>query len=164
MSAGPNDIAPVSRGVRVVLERLVRLCELVVVASAELLLAGAILMATVVLYGLFIERLPATLGSVSSLEEVQDEIEHVFAGVLLLLLGLELLKSLSSFFIGYRVQVEIIIVVAIIAVTRHVLLVDIERTEALKLIAIAGLVLALALSYAIVRRSGAGKPSPGADG
>jgi uncharacterized membrane protein (DUF373 family) len=136
------------------IERLVHVSEFAVVAATELIMVASILVATGVIYVLLIGHLPTSVASVSSIEELQVEVERVFAGVLLLLLGLELLKGLSSFFVGYRVQVEIIVVVALIAVARHIMLVDFDHVPALELLGIAALVLALALSYALVRQRG----------
>jgi uncharacterized membrane protein (DUF373 family) len=154
-ASGKSDTSP--HRVLAAIQRLVDFSEFVVVAAAELLLIGAILFATVVVYDLFIGALPVTLSAIASLDDLQAAIEHVFAGVMLLLLGLELLKSLTSFVEGYRVQVQMIIVVAIIAVTRHILLIDFERVEPIKLLGVAALVLTLALSYAIVRERGAAR-------
>jgi uncharacterized membrane protein (DUF373 family) len=134
------------------IERIVHVSELTVVAATELIMVVSILIATVVIYVLLIGHLPTSVASVRSIEELQVEVERVFAGVLLLLLGLELLKGLSSFFVGYRVQVEIIVVVALIAVARHIMLVDFDHVEPLELVGIAALVLALAVSYALVRQ------------
>jgi uncharacterized membrane protein (DUF373 family) len=151
-ASGKGETSP--RRVLAAIQRLVDFSEFVVVAAAELLLIGAILFATVVVYDLFIGAFPVTITSIASLDDLQAAIEHVFAGVMLLLLGLELLKSLSSFVEGYRVQVQMIIVVAIIAVARHILMIDFDRVEPIKLIGIAALVLTLAISYAIVRERG----------
>jgi uncharacterized membrane protein (DUF373 family) len=52
--------------------------------------------------------------------------------------------------------VQIILVVAMIAVTRHVMLVDLEHTEWTTLVGAAALILALAISYVLVRRQGSG--------
>jgi uncharacterized membrane protein (DUF373 family) len=71
-----------------------------------------------------------------------------------------LLKGLTSSFVGVRVQVEIIVVVALIAVSRHIMLVDLERVRGPELLGIAALVLALAVSYALVRQR---RPSDAAD-
>ena len=95
-------------------------------------------------------KLLAVLDMVSTLE-VQAAVEQVFAGVLLLMLGLELLKSLTSFFTGFKTQVEIIVVVAMIAAVRHVMLIDLEHTAWTTLVGSAALVLALAVSYALIR-------------
>jgi uncharacterized membrane protein (DUF373 family) len=152
MSAGPGEDGKLHGGVRAAAERMIHVSEIIVVTVAEALMVLAILIATVVLTGLFVGHLRHLSGSVDSLDELQDAVEKVFAGVLLLLLGLELLKSLSSFFVGYRVQVEIIVVVAMIAVTRHIMLTDFAHVEPLKLMADAAIVLALAVSYALVRQ------------
>jgi uncharacterized membrane protein (DUF373 family) len=82
------------------------------------------------------------------------------------MLGLELLKSLTKFFTGFEVQVQIILVVAMIAVTRHIMLVDLEHTEWTTLVGAGVLILALAISYALVRRraSNAGKDQAAGDG
>jgi uncharacterized membrane protein (DUF373 family) len=133
-------------------EHLIGLIELVVVIAAEVLLAIAVVIAGLVLYDLFASGMLHSIRSVDTVDELQGAVEHVFAGVLLLVLGLELMKSLQSFFEGLRFQVEIIVIVAIIAVARHVLLIDWEHAKAETVLAAAGLVLALAVSYALVRQ------------
>jgi uncharacterized membrane protein (DUF373 family) len=157
MSAGLGEDGKVHGGVRAAAERIIHVSELLVVSVAEALMVLAILIATVVLMGLFVSHLRTSAGTIETLDDLQDAVEKVFAGVLLLLLGLELLKSLSSFFVGYRVQVEIIVVVAMIAVARHIMLTDFEHADPMKLIAVAALVLALAVSYALVRQRRAGR-------
>jgi uncharacterized membrane protein (DUF373 family) len=139
--------------VRAIGERVVHACEVVVIAAAELLVVISIVVATVVLYTLFFSKVGTSqLGSIDSVDDLQDAVERLFAGVLLLLLGLELLRSLTSFFVGYRFQLEIIVVVAMIAVARHIMLIDFKHIEAPVLLGAAALMLALAISYAIVRQ------------
>jgi uncharacterized membrane protein (DUF373 family) len=142
------------RGLWAVSDRVVHLSQAIVILAAEVLVVTSILLATWLLYALFIGRLNSSLRSIDTLSEVQSAVEHVFAGVLLLMLGLELLKSLTSFFTGFHVQVEIIVVVAMIAVVRHVMLMDLEHAAWTTLIGAGALVLALAISYALVRMSG----------
>jgi uncharacterized membrane protein (DUF373 family) len=134
------------------LQRLISVSELVVVVAAELLMAAAIVVAGLILYALFLYGVLNAIFTVRSLDDLQTDLQHVFAGVLLLVLGLELMKSLESFFVGFRVQVELIVIVAIIAVARHVLLIDYEHADPLKMLANAGLILALAISYILVRQ------------
>jgi uncharacterized membrane protein (DUF373 family) len=142
-----------TRVLRRVLERLVKASEIVVVTAAEFLVIVAILLAAFIIYAVFFDRIGAGLGSIGSLEELQTGVERVFAGVLLLMLGLELLKSLKSFFNEFRLQVEIIVVVAMIAVARHIMLINLEHTDASALLGFAALILALAISYALIRRT-----------
>jgi uncharacterized membrane protein (DUF373 family) len=138
--------------VRERIQRLISISELIVVVAAEILMAAAILIAGLILYALFAYGVLTSLIKVSSLDQLQADLQHVFAGVLLLVLGLELMKSLESFFVGFRVQVEIIVVVAVIAVARHVLLIDFEHAQPMTILAVAALILALAISYILVRQ------------
>ena len=140
------------RRIREKIQRLISISELVVVVAAEILMAAAILIAGLILYALFAYGVLTSLIKVSSLDQLQADLQHVFAGVLLLVLGLELMKSLESFFVGFRVQVEIIVVVAVIAVARHVLLIDFEHAQPMTILAVAALILALAISYILVRQ------------
>jgi uncharacterized membrane protein (DUF373 family) len=145
-----------SRKVRETSERLVHVSELLIVTAAQLLVVVSVLVATFVLYALFFSRLGDALHGMHTIDGLQAAVEKVFAGVLLLVLGLELLKSLTKFFVGFEVQVQIILVVAMIAVTRHVMLVDLEHTDWKTLVGAAALILALAISYVLVRRQGSG--------
>src|SRR4051812_40132441 len=84
-------------------EWIVRGCEVGVIMAAGLLVFTAVVVATFVLYDLFVlDGRSETLKSIDSLNALQRDVEQVFAGVLLLLLGLELLRSLTSFFKGHR--------------------------------------------------------------
>jgi hypothetical protein len=82
------------RRIREKIQRLIS--ELVVVVAAEILMALAIVIAGLILYGLFIYGVVTSIIKVSSLDQLQADLQHVFAGVLLLVLGLELMKSLES--------------------------------------------------------------------
>jgi uncharacterized membrane protein (DUF373 family) len=144
-------------------QQLISVSELVVVVAAEILMAAAIIVAGLILYALFLYGLLTSVTSVRTLDQLQTDLQHVFAGVLLLVLGLELMKSLESFFVSFRVQVEIIVVVAVIAVARHVLLIDYDHADPLKILAIAGLILALAISYVMVRQRPTNPPGGAAE-
>jgi uncharacterized membrane protein (DUF373 family) len=137
-------------------EGLARACEVAIVSAAAVLVMVAVILAAIILYALFIESIRAgSLGSIDSTGELQRAVEKIFSGVLLLLLGLELLKSLTSFFLGHHLQLEIIVVVAMIAVARHIMLVDFAHVQASNLLGAAALMLALAISYALVRQGSA---------
>ena len=79
-------------------------------------------------------------------------VQELFAGVLLVVLGLELMDTLRKYFIEHRVRVEFLISVALIAVARHVIQLDYEHASPWLVIAIAVLIFSLAASYVGVRR------------
>ena len=151
MSAKPSQGSRIQHTLLAATERLVRASEIIVVTAAELLVVISILVAAGVLYALFFRRLAEGLNDLHSIDALQSAIERVFAGVLLLMLGLELLKSLTKFFTGFEIQVQVILVVAMIAVTRHIMLLDLEHSDWRTLLGAGVLILALAISYALVR-------------
>jgi len=76
--------------------------------------------------------------------------------VLLIVLGLELLETLRVYFAQHRVRLEIILVVAIIAVARHVINLDFHHLSGAEIAGTAALFLALTGGYYLVKRAGAG--------
>jgi len=124
-----------------------------IVGAAALLLIAAVIAATVVLYMLFIAGVRDHLTELNSLAEVQESVRRVFAGVLLLLLGLELLETLKLYFRHHTVKTETILIVAMIAVGRHIIQIDFEHTPGTVLAGTATLMLALSGSYVLVRWS-----------
>lgn len=142
--------------------RAVEFSERIIVLAAGLLVLMAIVIAAVTLYELFFQGLRINLRSIETVGGLQDGVQAVFAGVLLLMLGLELLETLKNYFIDSQIRTEVILVVALIAVARHVMVIDIEHTRGSVLAGAAILTLALAVSYRLVRvqRTTAGTGPP----
>jgi uncharacterized membrane protein (DUF373 family) len=87
------------------------------------------------------------------------EILEIFGYFLLILIGIELLETIKAYLVKNEIHVEIIILVAIIAVARKIILLDpFAAGEALNssaMIALGVVVVSLAVSYYLVRKSGA---------
>jgi uncharacterized membrane protein (DUF373 family) len=133
---------------------ILRVFETTVVVMVGLLLAVAVAVAVVVLYvalfsGLRV-GLAATLESAGGLQIV---LQNVFGGVLLVLLGLELIDTLKVYFAEHSIRTEVILVVAMIAVGRHIIQIDYEHTSGLELIGMATIMVALAVSYFLVKKA-----------
>jgi uncharacterized membrane protein (DUF373 family) len=88
-----------------------------------------------------------------SIAELQHSVQRTFAGVLLIILGLELLDTLKVYFTEHRLRLEVILIVAIIAVGRHIIQLDLERLEATVLLGIGVLVVALTAGYFLIKRA-----------
>jgi uncharacterized membrane protein (DUF373 family) len=86
------------------------------------------------------------------------EILEIFGYFLLILIGIELLETIKAYLIKNEIHVEIIILVAIIAVARKIILLDPfaegETLNSGAMIALGVVVVALAASYYLVRKSG----------
>src|SRR5262245_17416230 len=126
--------------------------ETTVVVAVGLILAVAVAAAVIVLYVLIFQGFKSSLVAVESLSGLQVALQNVFGGVLLVLLGLELIDTLKIYFVGHHIRTEVILVVAMIAVGRHIIQIDYEHTGGLELIGMAALTVALAVSYLLVKR------------
>lgn len=136
------------------MERVLRVFERGVIYAAQVLLALVIAAALVQLWYLFIVALREHVGDITTVPMLTLAVQRAFAGVLLVVLGLELLETLRVYFTHHRVRLEIILVVAIIAIGRHIINLDLEHVEGATLAGTAALIAALAAGYYLVRRTG----------
>ena len=127
--------------------------EFVAVAALELLLLVLVLTATAVAWILLINGLRTQLVHIDSTAELLDVTRRTFAVVLTVVLGLELIETLRAFYQEHRIRLEVILVVAIIAVGRHLILVDFEHTSGATLLGLAAVILSLTLGHFFVTRS-----------
>jgi uncharacterized membrane protein (DUF373 family) len=139
-------------------EKIVKQFKFVVVIAVALLLILSVAIAISVLYVLFIDGLRANMTAVHSVGRMQGELQRLFAGVLLVLLGLELIETLKTYFTADSIRIEVILIVAMIGVGRHILNIDLERIGAPTLIGAAALILALAVSYFLIKRANIKSP------
>jgi uncharacterized membrane protein (DUF373 family) len=73
-----------------------------------------------------------------------------FEAVIQVVLGLELIETLQIYYATHRVRLQVILVVALIAVSRHVMVLDVEHVEPMQIGGAAVLILALAAGYYLV--------------
>ena len=78
---------------------------------------------------------------------------NVFSFVLLVIIGLELFESIKHYLSKHILQAEIILVVALTAIARKVIILDYDKQVPLVIIGIALLVVALAISYYLIKRA-----------
>ena len=81
-----------------------------------------------------------------------DELLEIFGFFLLVLIGIELLETIKAYLITHVVHVEIVLEVALIAIARKVIILDIDRYESLTLLGVAALISAVALAFFVIRR------------
>jgi uncharacterized membrane protein (DUF373 family) len=137
------------------MERLMRVFERAIIYAAQALLMLVIVAALLQLWFLFAVALRDRLADFDSIPVLTDAVQRAFSGVLLIVLGLELLETLRVYFTHHRVRLEIILVVAIIAIGRHVINLDFEHLSGATVAGIAALIIALTGGYYLVRKAGA---------
>jgi uncharacterized membrane protein (DUF373 family) len=81
-----------------------------------------------------------------------NELLEIFGFFLLVLIGVELLETIKAYLLEKVVHVEIVLEVALIAIARKVIILDLEKYDSLTVLGMAGLILAVAVAFYVVRR------------
>lgn len=81
------------------------------------------------------------------------ELLDIFGLFLLVLLGLELLETMKAYLRENVVHVEVVMIVAIIAIARKVIILDLKVLSGTMLIGLASLLAALAFGYVYIKRT-----------
>lgn len=81
-----------------------------------------------------------------------EELLEVFGFFLLVLIGIELLETIKAYLVEKVVHVQIVIEVALIAIARKVIILDVDKYSHLTVMGIAALILALAAAIFAIRR------------
>jgi len=77
----------------------------------------------------------------------------IFGSFLNILIALELLENITAYLRKHVVQVELVIVTALIAVARKLIIFDFSKGTSLDLVGLGVAILALSIAYWLVRRS-----------
>lgn len=122
-----------------------------------------VMLAAVIFFGvieLFVILIGALFTDIS-FRLANHEILQIFGYFLLILIGIELLETIKAYLIKNEIHVEIIVLVAIIAVARKIILLDPftdvgAMLNSTAMIALGVVVVALSASYYLIRKSGIG--------
>ncbi|MEA3253636.1 MAG: phosphate-starvation-inducible PsiE family protein [Chloroflexota bacterium] len=131
------------------LRKHTRRFERVIVVALMLMMAVVVLLSTIELGRDIIEDIaaPPTL-----LIDINNLLE-IFGLFLLIMIGIELLETIKSFVLDNVFRVEVVLLVAIIAIARKVIILDINNLPSLTLLGIAAIIIALTAGYYLVRRT-----------
>lgn len=77
----------------------------------------------------------------------------IFGLFLNILIALELLENITAYLRKHSVQLELVIVTSLTAVARKIIIFDFKKMGGLELIALASAILALSISYWLVRQT-----------
>jgi len=87
----------------------------------------------------------------------------VFGSFLLILIGLELMKTVVMYLERHELHVEVVFTVAMIAIARHAIDLNLTETSPLLLIGMAALIVGLSLGYYFFRKSSGIAPGSGSE-
>ena len=84
---------------------------------------------------------------------LKDTLFVIFGLFLNVLIALEILENITAYLKKHVIQVELVIVTSLIAVSRKIIILDLEKKTAADLIGLAIAIFALSISYLIVRHT-----------
>jgi uncharacterized membrane protein (DUF373 family) len=85
-----------------------------------------------------------------------DELLEIFGLFMLVLIGIELLDTISKTYMSESTDhPQIVMAVAIIAIARKVIILDVKELSGLALVGIAAIILALSVGYFLIKRKNA---------
>ena len=129
------------------MDRFMKLFEKVVVLSLIAMMALIILLSTVELGWIILKDIitpPYVLPGITDLLDI-------FGFILLILIGIELLETIRAYLVEHVVHVEVVLEVALIAVARKVIILDVKEYSSLTILGIAALILALSVAFFLER-------------
>jgi uncharacterized membrane protein (DUF373 family) len=129
--------------------RFLRIIERIIVTALIVMMTIVLLLATVDLGWILVRdifSLPIVLLGI-------DELLEIFGFFLLVLIGVELLETIKAYFDEHVVHVEVVLEVAMIAIARKVITLEVKDLPSLTLIGISAIILALAVAFYFVKRT-----------
>ncbi len=132
------------------MRKLAKRIEKIIVYALIVMMAIILILATIEL-GYYI--ITSILGSKYLLINL-DNLMDMFGVFLLVLIGIELLDTIKVYLRENVVHVEVVVLVAIIALARKVVVLKVEELDGMAIIGIALLVVALAVTYYLIKKAG----------
>jgi len=112
-----------------------------------------------IVYAMFVSVVPGDLFPTAAWALTEAEMMKVLGLFLSVLIALELIETVEVYFRNHSIHVEIVVLVAIIALARKIIILDLTKYNALTLFALGFLILVLGVTYYLVKRA-----TSGADG
>jgi uncharacterized membrane protein (DUF373 family) len=128
------------------MEKIAKYFEKIIIYVLILMMMAIIVMSTIAFVIVLVGDM---LRSTYFLPQINDLLE-IFGFFLLILIGVELLETIRAYLSEHVVHVEVVIEVALIAIARKVIILDLKETSAYSLLGIAAIITALAVAYYLV--------------
>ena len=112
-----------------------------------ILMAVVVLLATIELAYIIVRDIALMTPEPQRISELLD----IFGLFLLVLIGIELLETIRTYAATHVLRAEVVMTVAVIAIARKVIILDVNKLSAITLLGIAAIIISLAAGYYLVR-------------
>jgi uncharacterized membrane protein (DUF373 family) len=135
--------------------------ERVIIIALLMVLIVVVLFATWIFVSMLADRLLVRFSGepmvdaswTALLHQRMDFLREVFSGFLLLLIGIELMQTVVMYLQSHVLHVEVVLTVAIVAIARHTIELDVADANPLIFLGMGILLMALSLGYYFFRRA-----------
>lgn len=131
------------------MNRIFHLVERVIVIALIIMMISVLFLTTADLGWMIVQDIASPPLFLLEVEELLD----IFGFFLLVLIGVELLETIKAYFDEHVVHAEVVLEVAMIAIARKVITLDVKALPSLTLVGIAAIVVALAVAFYFVKRT-----------
>ena len=122
--------------------------EKVITVTLVVMMASVVLLATIELGWIIVKDIITPPVFLLEIEELLD----IFGLFLLVLIGVELLETIKAYVKENVVHFEVVLTVAMIAIARKVIILDVKELPSMTLVGIAAIIVALAAAKFYYRR------------
>ena len=126
---------------------LLKKIERIIVSALLIMMVITVLLATVEVGWLLLKDV---ITEPLFLLEVQELLD-IFGLFLLVLIGIELMETLKVYLTERAIHVEVVFTVALIAVGRKVIILDVKEMSSLTLLGIAAIIIAMSFGYFLLK-------------
>ncbi|MCA1960227.1 MAG: phosphate-starvation-inducible PsiE family protein [Desulfomonile sp.] len=130
--------------------------ERVVVSSLIVMMGLVVVLATVELGWILIKDIMTPPAFLLEIEELLE----LFGLFLLVLIGIELFETIQTYYLERAIRVEVVVTVAIIAISRKVIILDYKTLSSFTFLDVGGVIMALAIAYYLIKKAGRGHSAP----
>ena len=131
--------------------KLLKKFEHYIVIGLLAMMALVVLLSTVELAVIIVQRMLTGKPHLFLLD-ISDMLE-IFGFFMMILIGLELIETIKIYLVDESIHVEVICLVAIVAIARKVIILDVYKLPPLSLVGIAAIILALSIGYFVIKKA-----------
>lgn len=127
---------------------LIRKFERVIIIILTILMAAVLLLAAIELGYVLVKEIitpPVILLGITQMLEI-------FGFFLLVLIGIELLDTMKTFMAAQEARVQVVFMVALIAIARKVIVLDLQKISSFTLLGIAAIIISLSVGFFLIRQ------------
>ena len=133
------------------MEKFLKRFEYYIVIGLLVMMSLVVLLSTVELGVIIVER--ALSGEpMLFLLNIADMLE-IFGFFMMILIGIELIETIKVYLVEESIHIEVICLVAIVAIARKVIILDVYKLSPITLLGIAAIILALSVGYFFIKKA-----------